>query len=204
DGGVAVPASSAVATTVAASAGPTGTGAEPADARTRTDRGTARASAASTPPTTGPTTDAPVRRRSERDERTGEATGPLASADVDLDTSKGRVEIGSAEVPDAAADFPLPDDLVVLLASETSSDAGFTGESELDVDTLAAFYESALPGAGYEIVSVQATPGVFAVFGFEDAETVGQVAISNAATTAGSSVIVAIGDGAGTETSLPD
>ena len=134
----------------------------------------------------------------------GQSIGPLGDTQIDVQTDEGTVQIGGGSIPDAASGFPVPDDFVVLLVSETSNDAGFSGESEMSVDDLAAFYEDALIDAGFTITGRNARPGVVAVFNFEDATTVGQVAVSAGSSGDGSSIIVALGDGRGDEESVPD
>ncbi len=126
----------------------------------------------------------------------GEAIGPLGSTQLRVETDEGTVQIGSGSVPERlASGFPLPSDFVVQLASETSTDLGFSGTSDLAFDELVELYESGLPEAGYVIVSVDRSGSEFAVFEFRNDLGVGQVAISNASGTAAHTVIVAFGDG---------
>lgn len=126
----------------------------------------------------------------------GMATGALGDADVEVVTDAGTIQIGVAEVPAGVSDtFPIPDDLDVQLSSATGTDFGFSGVSAMAVADLATFYENGLIAAGYEITARQEIVGVLAVYTFERGQEAGQVAISEAPGSAGSSVLVTIGDG---------
>jgi hypothetical protein len=130
----------------------------------------------------------------------GEATGPLGSTELRVETDAGTVQIGSGSVPERlASGFPLPSDLVVQLSSETATDLGVSGTTELAFEELIELYETGLPAAGYTIVSVNRRGDEFAVFDFENDDGLGQVAISKSAGTGGFTVIVAFADGGETQ-----
>jgi hypothetical protein len=132
----------------------------------------------------------------------GESLGPLSDPDLDveIETDEGTVQIGDAEVP-AGLDpaFPLPDDLGVQLASETTTDIGFSGTTAQSIGELTEFYATELPRSGYTITETQIVEGVLAVFTFEGRDRFGQVAISETPGAATSTVLVTIGDGVGQE-----
>lgn len=120
-----------------------------------------------------------------------ETLGPLGDTEVELDTDEGSVQIGSAEVPEELPDsFPLPDDLVVRLASVTTDALGFSGSTALGFDELVDFYADGLPDAGYETEQLQLVDGAVAVFGFEGPDGTGQVAISSTPGGGGHDVLV--------------
>ena len=107
--------------------------------------------------------------------------GPLGETEAEFATEDGVVQVGAAEVPAAVApSFPLPDDLVVQIASSTGSNSGFSGVSERSFDDLVEFYGSALPAAGYVADRSQFVDGVVAVIDFDGPDGTGQVAISSA------------------------
>lgn len=107
--------------------------------------------------------------------------GPLGATDAEFETDDGLIQIGSADVPDAVADsFPIPDDVDVQLASQTGTQAGFNGVTDLTFVELVSFYENELPAAGYEVERSSFVDGVVAVFDFEGADGSGQLAISSA------------------------
>ncbi|HSM66646.1 MAG TPA: hypothetical protein VK860_10100, partial [Ilumatobacteraceae bacterium] len=97
--------------------------------------------------------------------------GPLGSSDSEFETEDGLVQIGSAEVPDTFADsFPIPDGVDVQLASQTGTQAGFSGVTDLTFVELVSFYETELPAAGYGVERSSFVDGVVAVFDFEGAD----------------------------------
>lgn len=110
-----------------------------------------------------------------------EVLGPLGDTEIELETDEGVVQIGSGDVPDVVpAGFPLPDDLVVQLASQAGDEAGFSGVSEVEFDELVDFYAVELAAAGYETEQTQFVDGVVAVFEFVGSAGGGSVAISSA------------------------
>lgn len=128
----------------------------------------------------------------------GESLGPLGSTDVELETEEGTVQIGDADVPELAAGFPVPDGLDVQLASETGTDAGFSGVAPESVASYADFYRSALPDAGYDITSERqpgadddADPSVV-LFTFESDDRMGDIVIAQAPGGTDTSIIVTI------------
>ena len=135
---------------------------------------------------------------------TTETFGPLGETDAEFETEDGTLQIGSGDVPEVAAAFPVPEDLDVQLANETQTDVGFSGVTAMEFAELIAFYEEGLPAAGFEILSADVTDDVFAVFTFESETQVGQVAISQAPGFDGWTVLVNLGDGVGDEEQLPD
>ena len=135
---------------------------------------------------------------------TTETFGPLGETEAEFETEEGDVQIGSGDIPDGAAEFPVPEDLEVQLASETETDLGFSGVTAMDFGELVAFYEDGIPAAGFEILGTDITEDVFAVFTFESDTQVGQVAISQAPGFDGWTVLVNLGDGVGDEEQLPD
>lgn len=135
---------------------------------------------------------------------TTETFGRLGETEAEFETDEGEVQIGSGDVPGGAAEFPVPDDLEVQLASETQTDLGFSGVTAMAFDELVSFYEEGIPAAGFEILGTDVTPDVFAVFTFESETQVGQVAISQAPGFDGWTVLVNLGDGVGDEEQLPD
>lgn len=117
--------------------------------------------------------------------------GPLGETEVELTTDEGNVQIGSADVPDQVPEsFPIPDDLVVRLASETDEAAGFSGSTALDFDAVVVFYEEGLEAAGYEVEQRQFIDGTVAVFAFSGPEGRGDVAISSTPGGPGQDVLV--------------
>jgi hypothetical protein len=110
-----------------------------------------------------------------------EVLGPLGETEVEFETDDGAVQIGAAEVPAAVADnFPIPDDLMVQIASQAGDDAGFSGVTELTFEELVAFYDIELDTAGYESSRTRWVDGVVAVYEFGGPEGTGSVAISSA------------------------
>ncbi len=135
---------------------------------------------------------------------TTETFGPLGETEAEFDTDEGSVQIGSGEIPDGAAEFPVPDDLEIQLASETEADLGFSGLTATGFADLVTFYEEGIPAAGFEILGSDVVDDVFAVFTFSSDTQVGQVAISQAPGFDGWTVLVNLGDGSGDEEQLPD
>ncbi len=110
-----------------------------------------------------------------------EVLGPLGETEVELETDDGVVQIGRGDVPDAVSDsFPVPDDLVVQLSSQSGTEAGFSGVTDRGFGELVAFYESELVVAGYSVEQTDLVDGVVAVFEFTGADGTGSVAISSA------------------------
>jgi len=107
--------------------------------------------------------------------------GPLDETDAEFETENGRVQIGSAEVPDAVADsFPIPDGLQIQLSSEVGTQAGFSAVTDMTVEELVTFYESQLAAAGYEATRRPFVDDAVAVFDFDGADGAGQLVISSA------------------------
>ena len=147
---------------------------------------TAPETAASAVPTTPEATQdvAPTATDFDRSLPVGdepEVLGPIGETEAEFETDNGLVQIGAAEVPDGvSASFPVPDDLVVQIASQSGSQSGFSGVSEISFADLVEFYEAELPGAGYSSERSQFVDGVVAVIDFTGPEGTGQVAISSA------------------------
>ncbi len=119
-----------------------------------------------------------------------EVLGPLGETELEVETDDGRVQIGVAEVPDnVAPSFPIPDDLVVQISSESGTNAGFSGVSELSFEELLEFYEREFSAAGYDWTQEQIVDGVVAVYSFDGPDGVGDLAISSAPS-GGRSVLV--------------
>jgi hypothetical protein len=117
--------------------------------------------------------------------------GPLGSTDIELETEGGAVQIGSGEIPAlVSSDFPVPDDFIVQLSSETGTDAGFSGITQMAFDELVDFYTVGLAGVGYAVTQDQLVADTVAVLGFEGPDGSGKVAISIAPGGAGRNVIV--------------
>ena len=126
----------------------------------------------------------------------GEATGPLGSTELRVETDAGTVQIGSGSVPERLGSaFPLPLDFVVELASETTTDLGFSGTTQLSFDELIELYETGLPEAGYAIEAVDRGGSEFAVFEFSNDDGIGEVGITEAPGSSTRFVIVTFGDG---------
>ena len=75
--------------------------------------------------------------------------------------------------------FPLPDDFVVELSTQTDAEAGFSGRSELDFDDLVDFFSLELADRGFDTEQRVSSERV-AVFDFSGSEGEGSVAISSA------------------------
>ena len=109
-----------------------------------------------------------------------EVIGPLGQATAEFATEEGSVEIGEGTVPDMVPRaFPLPDDFVVELATQTGGEAGFSGRSEQSFDDLVDFFAAGLIERGFGAEQRVATDTV-AVFDFSGPEGEGSVAISSA------------------------
>lgn len=106
--------------------------------------------------------------------------GPLGETEAEFETDDGLVQVGSADVPDVASGFPLPDDIDVQLASAAGEQAGFSGVTQLAFADLVDFYDTELLAAGYESTRSQFVDDVVAVFDFDGPDGGGQVAISSA------------------------
>ncbi|MDW3212576.1 MAG: hypothetical protein R8G01_01150 [Ilumatobacteraceae bacterium] len=128
----------------------------------------------------------------------GESLGPLGSTDVELTSEDGSVQIGSADLPGLADGFPLPEGTELELASETTTDAGFSGVAPGTVLDQADFYREALPAAGFTILDEQRPTGAddpdpaVVLFTFESDEREGELAITSAPGGDGASIIVTI------------
>lgn len=121
--------------------------------------------------------------------------GPLGETKLRFETDDGSVQIGGGDVPAVIAPtFPVPDDLVVLLASEAGTDAGFNGTTTLGVDELVAMYLDELPAAGFEILSQEGEPGSFTLIDFTGPDGGGQVVISESPGGGSTTLLVAFGD----------
>ena len=68
-----------------------------------------------------------------------ETFGALGETEAEFETDEGSVQIGSGDVPAGAADFPVPPDLEIELASETESDLGFSGLTALSSPKVTVF-----------------------------------------------------------------
>lgn len=123
-----------------------------------------------------------------------ESTGPIGSTELEIETDEGTVQIGGGDVPAGADAFPLPDDFVLQLGSETETDLGFSGTTALGFAELVDFYDAGLVFAGYEITRRQVQGETFAVFEFESADQVGQVALSTTPGEDSRTILVAIAE----------
>lgn len=122
--------------------------------------------------------------------------GPLGSTDIDVDTGAGTVQLGDADIPDLASELPVPEGLDVQLASETETDAGFTGVAPGSVSDLGMFYRDALPARGFTITAdsgdADGDDAALVVLAFESNTQIGSVVITRAPGEAGTSVLVTI------------
>lgn len=162
---------------------------------TDTGDGATSATATTRPvPVPGPTSDIAV----PPDAEGGESLGPLGSTEVELTSEDGSVQIGSADLPGLAERFPLPAGTRLELASETTTDAGFSGVAPGSVLDQADFYREALPAAGFTILDEQRPTGAddpdpaVVLFTFESDEREGELAITSAPGGDGASIIVTI------------
>lgn len=130
----------------------------------------------------------------------GESLGPLGSTDVELTSEDGSVQIGSADLPGLAGGFPLPDGIELELASETATDAGFSGVAPGSVLEQADFFRVALPAAGFTIIEERRPTGdddpdpAVVLLTIESADLEGEIAITSAPGGEGASIIVAIAE----------
>lgn len=109
-----------------------------------------------------------------------EVIGPLGEATAEFETEEGSVEIGEGTVPDMVPRaFPLPDDFIVELATETGTDAGFSGRSEQSFGDLVDFFSFELIDRGFD-AEQRVSAESLAVFDFSGPEGQGSVAISSA------------------------
>lgn len=109
-----------------------------------------------------------------------EVIGPLGDSTAQFETGDGSVEIGAGTVPEMVPpEFPLPVDFVVELATQTGTDAGFSGRSEQPFDDLVDFFSVGLVERGFDAEQRVGTATV-AVFDFSGPEGEGSVAISSA------------------------
>lgn len=122
----------------------------------------------------------------------GESTGPLGETELDLDTGDGSIQIGNADLPVSAADFPVPDDIDLQLASETAEASGFSGTSQRSVEELADFYRAALPEAGFTVIEERTPTATVVLIEFEGSSASGDVALSQAPGGGGTTVIVTL------------
>lgn len=135
----------------------------------------------------------------------GKSLGPLDGNDLEVETEDGTVQIGNAELPGGLdSTFPLPDGLAIDLASETSTDLGFSGTTSASLDDLADFFAAELPAAGYDISSTQVLEETFVAYAFDGSDGVGQIIISQSPGGQSRTVVVAVGDGNGEEATIPD
>lgn len=128
----------------------------------------------------------------EAPETGGESTGPLGSTRLDIDTGDGSLQIGLGEVPASASGFPLPADMVVELASETSDATGFSGISQSSVQDLAEFYRTSLPEAGFTVIEERTPTPTVVLIEFGGPSASGDLALSAAPGGGGTTVIVAL------------
>lgn len=116
--------------------------------------------------------------------------GELGETDVTITGDRGTLQLGDVDRPAGLdPDFPLPDDLAIVLASEVEGSLGVTGQSGVAFDDAIAFYRSRLPSAGYDVEERQFVEGVVAVFAFDGPNGSGDVAVS-AGPGGGTTVIV--------------
>ena len=116
--------------------------------------------------------------------------GELGETDAVITGDRGTLQIGDVDLPASlAADFPLPDDLAVVLASEVDDSLGFTGSTALGFDDAVGLYRAGLPAAGYVVEAGQFIDGVVAVFAFDGPNGNGDVVLS-ASPRGGTDVIV--------------
>lgn len=106
--------------------------------------------------------------------------GPLGEATAEFETEEGSVEIGEGTVPDMVPRaFPLPDDFIVELASQTGAEAGFSGRSEQSFGDLVEFFSLEFSDGGFD-AEQRITSERLAVFDFSGPDGQGSVAISSA------------------------
>lgn len=122
----------------------------------------------------------------------GESTGPLGETELQIETDDGELQIGGGEIPESASAFPLPDDFELQLASETSTATGFSGVSAQPVDELADFFRASLPAAGFDITDDSAPTPAIVTLAFTGTDSEGDLALSEAPGSAGTTVIVTL------------
>jgi hypothetical protein len=106
--------------------------------------------------------------------------GPLGEATAEFETEDGSVEIGEGTVPDMVPSaFPLPDDFIVELSTQTGAEAGFSGRSEQSFADLVDFFSVELVDGGFDAERRIDSPSL-AVFDFSGPDGQGSVAISSA------------------------
>ena len=81
-------------------------------------------------------------------------------------------------MPEAAATVPMPDDLVLMLASETPDAASYSGEVDLSAADLVEFYRAALPDAGFQIAEIVEPSSGVIVIRFNGQNSTGELAVS--------------------------
>ncbi|WP_040495635.1 hypothetical protein [Ilumatobacter nonamiensis] len=123
----------------------------------------------------------------------GLSLGALGDQVVEFETEDGSVQIGSGQVPEALAAFPVPDDLEVQLASTEADDAGFTGLSSATISELADFYVLGLPEAGYDVAERRDLSESAVIIDFEADSGLGQVAITTSPGGDSSTLVVTFG-----------
>ena len=123
-----------------------------------------------------------------------ESTGPIGTTETTIPTEEGEISIGGGDVPELGDDFPLPAGFEVQLTSEVEGEIGFSGRIDGDLAELTAFFEAALPEAGYEIVEQQEVPDVLTTMSI-DGPLVGDVVISQEpGTDGGWTILVALAE----------
>lgn len=110
-------------------------------------------------------------------ESEAESLGPIGTTETTLPTSEGEISVGGGEVPELGDEFPLPDGFEVQLTTEIEGEIGFSGRVTAELVDLVAFFDEALPAAGYTIVERQEVPDTFAVLSLEG-PLVGDVVIA--------------------------
>lgn len=110
-------------------------------------------------------------------ESEAESLGPIGTTETTLPTSEGEISVGGGDVPELGDEFPLPEGFEVQLTTEIEGEIGFSGRVTGELADLVAFFDAALPAAGYEIVERQEVPDTFAVLSLEGA-LVGDVVIA--------------------------
>ncbi|MEM8704865.1 MAG: hypothetical protein AAGE98_00295 [Actinomycetota bacterium] len=122
-----------------------------------------------------------------------ESLGPIGTTETTIPTDEGEVSIGGGDIPDLAAEVPVPPGFEVQLTTEVEGEAGYSGRVDGELADLIAFYEAALPEAGFEIVERQSVPGVLEVFSVEG-PLVGDIVISEEPGGAGWSILAGLAE----------
>lgn len=96
-------------------------------------------------------------------------TGPTGDGITITGPTGGEVNIGGAELPEAwPADFPIPDGATPAYSVSAGGGVSVWFSTDLGLDEVKAFFESALPAAGYTIDSQanfsDPTSGEYSVF----------------------------------------